>query len=226
MDETGTSPTGTDQAANAATPAIPRQRDTEAHFATPSWMTPRTDRPETTHSVPAQVVPTHEAVPRPSYADELVLKEGHWTERTATRMIGGALIAVVLIGMGVSLAIAISTRSVISGSIVVACAVVLVVLWSTMLGAGVTTVTLKDGRLKVRQQGELHTFDLADPMRRVELVGSPDDSAWRLLLETPGGGVVELSRAQVNPEELHPVVAHYRAIAQRNREEKDRRFQR
>ena len=47
-----------------------------------------------------------------------------------------------------------------------------------------------------------------------------------LHVEAVDGRVIELGPREVDPDEVHRIVAHYRRIADRERRDRDRRFNR
>lgn len=226
------------------TPLIPQQREFEEQksFATPSWMGPsRTyaeTEAETTSLVPPQAEPAHDRyaesyAPPPEPAplplptrDVAVLGEARWVEHVRPRIFVGTVLTLALIGVVVCLVLTVVTQSVAAIASLVGCAIVAVIFRGGLMSSGVTTVELKGATLKVRREGTQDVFNLSDPSHRVEMIGSPGDAGWRLRLESFNGQMVELTPAQVNPSELAPVITYYRALAERERFERDRRFNR
>jgi hypothetical protein len=209
-------------------PPIPSQRNFEGrqNFETPTWIGP--GRPGAVQHVPAQAEPEHDMfapVPVPT-RDVAILAEGHWSERAKPRLVAGTLLTLALLGAAGCLVLTILTQSIGAIAGLAGCAIVAVIFRGGLMSTGVMTVELKGSTLKVRRDGVTDIFNLADPAHQATLTGTPGDPTWRLRLEALGGRVVELTPAQVDPAELGPVVAHFNAIAARERQERERRFNR
>ena len=215
----------------ATAPQVPTQRNLEAreHFDTPSWMGPdREWRPEyAAASIPPQPEPVHDVLPTPARPDNtVIISEGHWVESAPPRVLAGALLLLGVAGMIGAIVAAALTQSFVAISAAIACAFVVVVFRGALMSSGMTTVDLRGGRLTVSRDGHKDVFDLGDPAHLVEIQGTPGDARWRLRLENFDGRIVELNPQQVDAEELHPAVLHYRAIAARERLDRERRFNR
>jgi hypothetical protein len=94
------------------------------------------------------------------------------------------------------------------------------------MSSGVTTVDLKGSIMRIRKGGVLDIVNLADPVHLVELVGTPDQPGWRLHLEAVDGRTIEIGPREVDAAEVHRIVEYYRAIASRDKRERERRFNR
>lgn len=233
MDETDTgagSPASDAALDAAAPPQVPQQRRLEAreHFDTPTWMGPdREWHAEYYAEVPAQPEPAHDLLPPVARRHDLpVITEGHWVEKAPPRLFAGTLLTVGILGLIGAVTAAAITQSVVAISVAIACAFVVVVFRGALMSSGICTVELKAGRLSVSRDGHKDVFDLADPAHLVEVLGTPGDPHWRLRLENYDGRIVELTDKHVKPEELHPAVVHYRSIADRERLDRERRFNR
>lgn len=233
MDETDIgagSPAGDPAVEAAAPPQVPQQRRLEAreHFDTPSWMGPEREwHAEYAVGLPAQPEPTHELLPPiPQRHNAPIITEGHWVETAPPRRLAGALLTLGILGLIGAVTAAAMTQSVVAISVAIACAFVVVVFRGALMSSGISTVELKSGRLSVSRDGHKDVFDLADPAHLVEVLGTPGDPHWRLRLENYDGRIVELTDKHVKPEDLHPAVVHYRAIADRERSDRERRFNR
>jgi hypothetical protein len=244
MDETDMADSGSQPASGqtAATgieapPAapVPQQRETEveSHFSTPSWLDPGggtvvprvvPTQPTAQTADPVPMAPTHPYAP--AAADKPFIEQGHWVESTPPRRIAGTVLVLSLVGLVGSLIAAITTQSVIAIAAAALCAVIAVVFRSALISTGVTTVDLKGSRLTVFRDGVHDEFNLVDPTHPVEIVGSPGDPGWRVLLDTVDGRTVEVTAAQVDAAELHPAIEHYRSLAARERADRERRFNR
>jgi hypothetical protein len=141
-------------------------------------------------------------------------------------MVAGTILLLALAGVLTSLVLAVITQSI--GAIVglLACAFVAVIFRGALMGAGVTTVDLKGSIMRIRKAGVLDIVNLADPVHLVELVGTPDQAAWRLRVEAVDGRTVEIGPREVDAPEVHRIVEYYRAIATRDKRERERRFNR
>jgi hypothetical protein len=125
-----------------------------------------------------------------------------------------------------SLAFAILNQSPAAKVGLVACGFLAVIFRGALMSSGLTTVDLKSSTLKVRHEGELSIFNLADPAHRVEVSGTPDSSSWKVVLESIDHRELTLTAAHVNPDEFHKVVTFYRAVAERERQDRFDRFNR
>ena len=131
-----------------------------------------------------------------------------------------------LAGVIVFLVLTITTQSMGAIAGLVACAFVAVIFRGALMGSAITTVDLKGSVMRIRRGGVLDIVNLADPVHLVELIGTPDQASWRLRLEAVDGRVVELGPQHVDPPEVHRIVEYYRAIAERDRRDRERRFNR
>lgn len=208
-----------------------RRAQARAQFETPTWLGPA-PHVETARQIPAQAEPEHDddpdelafAVPAPQ-ADPIP-HTAHWAEKAAPRLLAGTVLVAALLGVVGFLVAAALTQSLAAIAGLLACAVVAVVFRGALMGAGVTTVDLTGSIMRIRKRGVLDVVNLADPVHLVRLVGSPDDPTWRLHLEAVDGRTVELGPREVDPVEVHRIVEHYRAIAERERREREHRFNR
>src|SRR4051794_9185382 len=214
----------------ARTAAQQRLSAARAQFSTPAWIGPARNPGEAV--IPTQPEPDHDdeldevEVVVPVVSDHPIPDTAHWAERARPRMLAGGVLLASLAGVIGFLALAIITQSIGAIAGLVASAIVAVIFRGALMGSGVTVVDLKGSVLRVRKAGVLDIINLADPTHRVELVGTPDQAAWRVLMEAVDGHVVELGPHQVDPTEMHRIVTYYRAVAERERLERERRFNR
>jgi hypothetical protein len=231
VDETdmGTSPE-TISAEAARQLAEQRRAQARAHFDTPAWLGPtRAGGPA---PIPEQVEPGHDdlvddvEVVVPTVSATPIPDSAHWAEHARPRLVAGTLLVASLAGVITFLVLTITTQS--AGAIagLAACAIVAVIFRGALMSSGVTTVDLKGSVLRIRKGGLLDVVNLADPVHLVELVGTPDQPTWRLRLEAVDGRVVELGPQQVDAAEMHRIVEYYRAIAERDKRDRERRFNR
>src|SRR3954453_4765816 len=217
----------------ARTAAQQRLSAARAQFSTPAWIGPARNPGEAV--IPTQLEPDHDdeldeldevEVVVPVVSDHTIPDAAHWAERARPRMLASGVLLASLAGVIGFLALAIITQSIGAIAGLVASAIVAVIFRGALMGSGVTIVDLKGSVLRIRKGGVLDIVNLADPTHRVELVGTPDQAAWRVLMEAVDGHVVELGPHQVDATEMHRIVTYYRAIAERERIERERRFNR
>ena len=233
MDETDNPPVQSPEvlAAEAArTAAQQRLAAARSQFSTPSWLGPSRDGAVAGEAViPSQLQPDHDDEPEiviPVVSEHPIPDTAHWSEHAKPRMLAGGVLLASLAGALGFLALAIITQAIGAIAGLAACVIVAVIFRGALMGEGVTTVDLKGPVLRVRKGGVLDVVNLADAMHRVELVGSPDQSTWRLLMETVDGRVLELAPHQVDAPEMHRIVTYYRAIAEREKRAREQRFNR
>jgi hypothetical protein len=232
MDETDTTPTAGPEAlsAEAARQWAEQQRAAaRAQFTTPTWIGP--DRhPEAAAQIPAQAEPDHDEieipVPVPTSSGPPIPDTAHWAEKASPRLVAGTILLLALAGVLVFLVLAILTQSVGAIAGLGASAFVAVIFRGALMSSGVTTVDLKGSIMRIRKGGVLDIVNLADPVHLVELVGSPDQPTWRLHVEAVDGRTVEIGPRDVDAPEVHRIVEYYRAIASRDKQERERRFNR
>ena len=238
MDETDTGTTTGPEALSAEAArrlAELRRAQARAQFDTPAWLGPPrdlTDAPQ----IPAQPGPL-DALDDDDFEDEVAIAVptpsahpipdvAHWSEKAAPRFLAGTVLLLSLGGVIGFLVATILTQSVVSIAGLAACAFVAVVFRGALMSSGVTTVDLKGSIMRVRKGGVLDIVNLADPVHLVELLGTPDQPSWRLHLEAIDGRTIEIGPSEVDAAEVHRIVQYYRAIAERDRRDRERRFNR
>ena len=203
-----------------------RRAAARAQFDTPSWLGPtRTDAPAP--AIPSQAEPDHdELVVAPPVPRVGIPDKAHWSEKASPRLVAGTILVLALAGLLVSLVLTVTTQSV--GAIVAlaSCAFVAVIFRGALMGAAVTTVDLTGSVMRVRRGGVEHVINLADPGHIVQLIGTPEQSSWRLQMEAPDGTVVELGPRNVDPAAMPRIVEYYQAVAHREKRVRERRFNR
>jgi hypothetical protein len=203
------------------------QLDPPSHFDTPSWMGP-SSRANTTPQVPVQSEPTHDQLHAyaPTPVADTVPDVAHWVEHRKPRLFVGVLLAAALIGAIASLVFAVVNQSAVAIVGLVACGLLAVIFRGALMSSGLTTVDLKGSTLRIRNEGELSIFNLADPSHRVEVTGTPDSGDWKVVLESMDHREITLTSAHVNPEEFHKIITYYGAVAERERQDRFNRFNR
>jgi hypothetical protein len=230
MDETDTSPGGVEaEAARAAREwAEQRRAAARSQFETPSWIGPNRhpDDPEPTAFIPEQADPVHDFVMPQPRSGPPIPDTAHWVEKAKPRVVAGVVLVAAIGGLITSGVLAITTQSPIAIVALVSCAFIVVVFRGALMSANVTSVELKGSTLRVRCGAVNDLFNLADKGGRAELVGTPDQAKWRLRLESIDGRIVELGPTQVDAAEMHRIVEHYKAIAERDLRDREARFNR
>lgn len=227
--ETGTATGPQALSAEAARHWAEQQRAAaRAQFETPSWIGP--PRATAEPHVPAQPEPDHDevtvAAPRPAPVGDPIPATAHWAERATPRLLAGSILLAAMAGTIAFLVVAITAQSIAAIAGLAACALVAVVFRGALMGSGVTTVDLQGSIMRIRKGGVVEVVNLADAMQRVELIGIPDRPDWRLRIEALDGRVLELGPREVDPVEVHRIVEYYRRMADRDRRERERRFNR
>ena len=200
--------------------------DPPTHFDTPSWLGP--SNRENTPQVPVQAEPVHEQmhVYAPTPAVDPVPDTAHWVEHQKPRVFVGVLLTAAVLGAVACLVFTIINQSVVAVAGLVVCGIIAVIFRGALMSSGLTTVDLKSSTLKVRQDGELSVFNLADPTCRVEISGTPGNSDWNVLLESLDHRELTLTSAHVNPVEFHRIVSYYRTVADKERQDRHERYNR
>lgn len=234
MDETDTGTTTGPEALSAEAArqwAEQRRAQARAQFETPTWLGPTRDV-GTAPQIPAQAEPEHDddlddlAIVVPSAVSHPIPDTAHWAEKAAPRLLAGTFLIAALAGMAAFLVVAVLTQSLVAIAGLAACAIVAVIFRGALISTGVTTVDLRGSIMRIRRGGVLDVVNLADPAHFVRLVGTPGDPSWRLQLEALDGRTIELGPRVVDAVEMHRIVEHYQAIAERARRDRERRFNR
>jgi hypothetical protein len=230
MDEADTSTTSGPESVSAEVArqwAEQQRAAARAQFTTPSWIGP--ERGTTAASqVPAQAEPEHDelAYVVPATTGPPIPDNAHWAEKARPRLLAGTLLVLALAGAVTSLVLTITTQSPAAIAGLAASAFVAVIFRGALMAAPITTIDLKGSVMRIRKGGQLDVINLADPIHPVETVGHPGQPGWRVLLEANDGRAIEIGPHMVDPHEMDRIVAHYRAIADRARREREARFNR
>ena len=225
--ETGTVAEREARAAQAAREWAEQQRaQARSQFSTPSWIGP--DRGTATPPIPTQAEPDHDEIDYviPVITGPPIPDTAHWAETARPRAVAGTLLFVAFAGVVTSLVVTITTQSPVAIAGLAASAFVAVIFRGALMSAPVTTVDLKGPVLRIHRGGELDEINLADPIHVVELIGDPGQPTWRLRLEAVDGRIIEIGPQVVDAPEMHRIVEHYRAIADRARRDRQDRFNR
>jgi len=201
--------------------------DPPTHFDTPAWLGPGS-REYAPPQVPVQPEPVHDQLHAyaPTPVADSVPDVAHWVEHRKPRVFVGVLLTATLIGALASLVFAVVNQSIAAVVALVVCGILAVIFRGALMSSGLTTVDLKGSTLKVRSEGELNVFNLADPSHRVEVAGTPGNSDWKVVLESIDHRELVLTAAHVNPNEFHTIVTHYRELAEQERQDRYDRYNR
>ena len=205
----------------------PVHLDPPEHFDTPSWLGPGS-REYTPPTVPVQAEPMHDQlhVYAPTPVADSVPETAHWVEHRKPRVFVGAMLVAAVLGAVAALVFTILDQSIVAVAALVICGILAVILRGALMSSGLTTVDLKGSTLKVRQDNELSVFNLADPATRVEVSGTPGTSSWKVGLESVHHREITLTPANVDSVELDQILLHYRAVAERERQDRFNRYNR
>lgn len=208
------------------------QTDIELHYDTPFWAQGSPTGNSAPPRVPQQAAPVHETAPPlvvspPAAApDPDVPTSGEWHEVMASRRVRGLVLVLSLLGAAAGLVLTVLTHAPLAIVATVVLAVLAIVIRTSLIAATPTVVKLEGSTLTVRRNGRTDSFALADPNRRIETLGLPDQPDWRLRLEAPDLHVVELSASHVDAVVLHGVVRAHRDVAAIKRREHEARLRR
>ncbi len=103
---------------------------------------------------------------------------------------------------------------------------VIVVLWAVLIASTPQVVKLDGSVLSVSNTSGAETFDLADALQAVDVVGDPRTSHWAVLLHRPNSTTVVLRRHDVDAFEVDTIVRHFRSVANRRFSDRESRFNR
>lgn len=101
--------------------------------------------------------------------------------------------------------------------VLIGVALLAVSLWAMLASRRTQQVSLRGSLLTVDGGRTSETFDLADGIQPVELVGDPRKGRWLLTLTRGDGSAVVLGRRDVDARQVDPIVRHFRDLAERRR---------
>ena len=180
--------------------------------------------------IPEQMVPTHDERPvatpvePEAAAAPAIPTTALWRASHIPRVLVGTLLALATVGTsGLGVRYAQSRGSDDFVSLTIGLGVV-VILWAVLIASTPQVVRLDGSVLTVRNSGGVDSFDLADGLQNVEVVGDPRTSHWAVLLHRPNSTTVVLRRHDVKASEVDPIVRHFRAVANRRGTDRNARF--
>jgi hypothetical protein len=89
---------------------------------------------------------------------------------------------------------------------------VVVVLWALLIASTPQEITLKGSVLTIHNSSGRESFDLADGLQPIDIIGTPRQRKWAVLLHRADRSSVTLRRHDINAVEFDPIVRHYREI--------------
>lgn len=194
-------------------------------------------RAPSVQQIPTQQIPTHddhvtEALPAPVPASKPVPEvepvkiplRGQWRASHFPRLFASVLLTLGVLGtsgLGVRYAQTRTSDNFLSLAIGL---VVVVVLWALVIVGTPRLVSLEGSIVQIHSTGGTETFNLADGLQPVDLVGDPRTSHWAVLLHRANGTTAVLRRSDVEPLEFDPIVRHYRNVANQRSAEREARF--
>jgi len=92
---------------------------------------------------------------------------------------------------------------------------VVVVLWALLIATTPQEIILKGSMLTIHNSAGRESFDLADGLQPIDIIGTPRQRKWAVLLHRADRTSVVLRRHDVNAAEFDPIVRHYREIVGR-----------
>jgi hypothetical protein len=151
----------------------------------------------------------------PTSSTVQIPENASWRASHLPRVFAGALLALSVVGtwvLGVRFETSRLPEDFVSLFIGVG---VVVVLWALLIATTPQEVTLHGSVLTIHNSAGRESFDLADGLQPVDIVGDPRRRKWALLLHRTDRTSVVLRRHDVNAVELDPIVRHYRAMVGR-----------
>jgi hypothetical protein len=151
--------------------------------------------------------PTSSAVDIPDTA--------RWTASHLPRVFAGALLALSVVGtwvLGVRFEESRLPQDFVSLFIGVG---VVVVLWALLIATTPQEITLKGSVLTIHNNSGRESFDLANSLQPIDIIGIPRQRKWAVLLHRADRTSVVLRRRDVNAVEFDPIVRHYREVVGR-----------
>ena len=144
-----------------------------------------------------------------------VPENASWRASHLPRVFAGALLAMAVVGtwvLGVRFETSRLPEDFVSLFIGVG---VVVVLWALLIATTPQELTLHGSVLTIHNSAGTESFDLADGLQPIDIIGTPRQRKWAVLLHRSDRTSVILRRHDVNASEFDPIVRHYREIVGR-----------
>jgi hypothetical protein len=170
------------------------------------------------HHSPVEEVEAIEAAPvaeAPTPSAANIPDTARWTASHLPRVFAVALLALSVIGtwvLGVRFEESRLPQDFVSLFIGVG---VVVVLWALLIATTPQEITLKGSVLTIHNNSGRESFDLADSLQPIDIIGIPRQRKWAVVLHRADRTSVVLRRHDINAVEFDPIVRHYREIVGR-----------
>ena len=154
-------------------------------------------------------------VEEPTTSAQDIPENASWKASHLPRVFAGALLAMSVVGtwvLGVRFEASRLPEDFVSLFIGVG---VIVVLWALLIATTPQELTLHGSVLTIHNSSGRESFDLADGLQPVDIIGDPRRRKWAVLLHRSDQTSVVLRRHDVNAVEFDPIVRHYRDMVGR-----------
>ena len=154
-------------------------------------------------------------VEEPTLSAQDIPENASWKASHLPRVFAGALLAMSVVGtwvLGMRFEASRLPEDFVSLFIGVG---VIVVFWALLSATTPQEVTLHGSVLTIHNSSGHETFDLADGLQPVDIIGDPRRRKWAVLLHRTDQTSVVLRRHDVNAIEFDPIVRHYRDMVGR-----------
>jgi hypothetical protein len=171
----------------------------------PSMTAPHAVRP-TAVPAPQRLAALEEA---PSQMPVLI----EFSPRTGLRplLTAGLTLSATLTGLWVLVAVLLPTSTTLGAAAVLA--VVTGLLWMARSRSAATVVTIEDGVLKIVRGESRHEFPLEGVHPPIDILGSPGDRAWKVLIQRRGMRPYIVDSSMVEPYEFTDAIRRFRPRA-------------
>ena len=169
------------------------------------------------HSLVEEVeaIEAAQVVEEPTSSAAHIPDTARWTASHLPRVFAGALLALSVTGtwfLGVRFEESRLPQDFVSLFIGVG---VVVVLWALLIATTPQELTLKGSVLTIHNSSGRESFDLANSLQPIDIIGTPRQRKWAVLLHRADRTSVVLRRHDVKAAEFDPIVRHYREIVGR-----------
>ncbi len=184
-------------------------------------------KPRDHHSLAEELVAMEGVqVEEPTTSASHIPENATWKASHLPRVFAGALLAMAVVGtwvLGVRFEASRLPEDFVSLFIGVG---VVVVLWALLIATTPQEVKLRGSVLTIHNSAGHESFDLADGLQPVDIIGDPRRRKWAVLLHRSDRTSVVLRRHDVNAVEFDAIVRHYRDLVGRRFAHNPGRFSR
>jgi hypothetical protein len=166
-------------------------------------------------AVDVEAVEAAQVVEDPTISAPNIPENASWKASHLPRVFAGALLVMSVVGtwvLGVRFEASRLPEDFVSLFIGVG---VIVVLWALLIATTPQELTLHGSVLTIHNSAGSESFDLADGLQPVDVIGDPRRRKWAVLLHRSDRTSVVLRRHDVNALEFDPIVRHYREMVGR-----------